>query len=162
MPASEVRRNPIEEREQVTVDHTDLMESLMLDGIEHGDHAGGVDLDADHVDVGFGRGHPDRRLTVAESDVEDDVTVPPEHVDPLEHRSLDVQPPGLDPPVELGLAFRRQRSPPHLERRSRPPNRSSFWLQRFDHAVETIGRCSAALRADSLRDGGGDHDGSGR
>ncbi len=71
------------------MDHSDLMQPPVLDRIEHGHDAGRVDLHTDHVDIGLGRGHLDRRLTVAEPDVEDDVAVPAEHVGPVEDGSLD-------------------------------------------------------------------------
>ena len=67
-------RDPIEEREQVAVDDTDVVESTVFDRVEHGDHTGRVDLDADHVELRLGCGHLDRRLAVTEPDVEHDVT----------------------------------------------------------------------------------------
>jgi hypothetical protein len=73
-------RDAVEERQQVAVHDPDVVEPAVLDRVEHGDHAGRVHLDADHVDVRLGRRHLDRRLAVAEADVEHDVAVASEHL----------------------------------------------------------------------------------
>ena len=99
-------RNAIEEREQVAVDDTDVVEPTVFDRVEHRDHARRVHLDADHIEFGLGCGHLDRRLAVTETDVEHDVAIAAEHLGPVEHGSVQVETPPEDPLVELGLALR--------------------------------------------------------
>ncbi len=99
-------RHAIEERQQIAVDDPDVMEPAVLDRVEHGHHARGVDLDTDDVEVGLGGRHLDRRLAVAEPDIEHDIRSPTEHLGPVECRTLDVEAPSSDPLVELSLALR--------------------------------------------------------
>ena len=99
-------RNAIEERQQVAVHDTDVVEAAVFDRIEHRDDAGCVDLHADHVEVRLCCGHLDRRFAVSEADVEHDVAVPTEHLRPVEQRTLQIETPPDDPLVELCLPLR--------------------------------------------------------
>ena len=141
------RRHSIEEREQVAVDHSDLMQPLVLDRVEHGHDTRRVDLHADHVDVGFGRRHRDRRLTVAEPDVEHDVAVPAEHVGPVEWRSRRSSMPQSSIHVS-NSAWRfgdndRRRT---LNEAAGPPNPSSFGFSSIARST-TPSKLSAGVRS---------------
>ncbi len=115
--------------------HADVVQTAVLDGIEHGDDAGRVDLDADDVEVRLVGRHFDGGLAVAEADVEHDLAVTTEDLGPVERRALHVETPSHDPLVELRLTLRGQRSPADLERRRRPTHGPSTVTTRHDHAV---------------------------
>jgi len=78
----------------------------VLDRVEHRDHTWRVNLHADHIELGLRSSHLDRRLAVAEADVEHDAAFATEHLRPVEGRTVDIEAPPNDPLVELRLAFR--------------------------------------------------------
>ena len=111
----------------------DVVEPAMFDRVEDGDDAGCMYLDADHIEIRRKRRHFNGRLPVAKADVEYNVAVASEDVDPIEHRTIHAETPSLDPRVELGLALWRQRPTPHFERRSRSTNHRDLVVFRRRH-----------------------------
>ena len=102
--------NAVEERQYIAVHHPDLVEAPVLDRVEHRDHTGRVDFHSDHIEFRLRSSHLDRRLAVAEADVEHDATravvVTAEDLGPVEGWTVDVEAPSNDPLVEFRLAFR--------------------------------------------------------